>query len=221
MDTRKIALSPELSSISFLTPEQLTPPAGLPTGVDVLDRFLLWKGLPLGELSLFHGLPGTGASSVWLRCVQNVHQQKKWAAWINSDAQLLPSHLNQHQIDLKKLLVVQEPSAKEKLFWILQELISSSLFEVIGCQLSEMALKNHQLQKLKRLCRAFQVSLVFITRKALPTINPLFALAIQFKRDFIRVERALHRPTPFSFSGELIHAHALPQFPKPSRKLLG
>ena len=211
---------PELASVPFLSPEQLTPPEGLPTGVKTLDRFLLWKGLPLGELSLFQGLPGTGASSMWLRCVQQVHQNKKWAAWINSDAQLLPTHLKQHQIDLKKLLVVQEPSAKEKLFWILQELISSSLFEVIGCQLSEMVFKNHQLQKLKRLCRTYKVSLVFITRKALPIMNPLFALAIQFKHEFIRVERALHRPTPFSFPGDFIHAHALPQLSKSSRKLL-
>ncbi len=211
---------PELSSLSFISPEQLTPPAGLPTGVDVLDRFLLWKGVPLGELSLFQGLPGTGASSLWLRCVQLVHQSKKWAAWVNSDNQLLPAHLNQNQIDLKKLLIVQEPRAVGKLFWMLQELISSSLFEVIGCQLANMSLKNHQLQKLKRLCRLHRVALIFILQKISSFINPLFALSIQFKRDFIRIDRALHRPTPFLFSGEWIHAHTLSQLSKSARKLI-
>lgn len=213
-------LKEELKDISFVSAEQLQPPPGLPTGVNVVDDFLLWRGVPQGDLSLFQGLPGTGATSLWVKLVQQVHQQNKWAAWINGDAQLFPAHLQAYQINLKKLLVVKEPAEKEQLFWLLQELITSSLFEVIGCNLKELSLKNHQLQKLKRLCRLHKVALVFINQKVSRFINPLFSLMIHFQRDFVTIQRALHRPTPFNISGGTIHAHFMHQFKNSTRKLL-
>ncbi|WP_347358807.1 recA protein [Bdellovibrio sp.] len=211
---------PELANIPFVSAEQLQPPAGLPTGVRLLDDFLLWKGLPQGDLSLLQGTPGTGATSLWIRIVQGVHSQNKWAAWVNGDTQLFPAHLNNYQINLKKLLVVKEPKDQEQLFWLLQELITSSLFEVIGCNLKEMFLKNHQLQKLKRLCRLHKVALVFVNQKASKFVNPLFSLMIHFQRDFITIQRALHRPTPFNLAGSMIHANFMHQFKNTTRKLL-
>lgn len=213
-------MSTALEEIKFIKAEELQPPPGLPTGVSVLDNFLLWQGLPQGELTLLQGQPGTGATSLWVNLVQNVHADNKWAAWINGGAQIFPAHLTQNKINLKKLLVVKEPAEVEKLFWLLQELISSSLFEVIGCSLKEMFLKNHQLQKLKRLCRVHKVALVFINQNPLKYINPLFSLIIHFQRDFITVQRALHRPTPFNVSGSMIHAHFMHQLKNPARKLL-
>lgn len=217
MSTRNL---PELANIPFLSAEQLQPPAGLATGIPALDSFLLWQGLPLGDLSLFQGVPGTGATSLWIRIVQNVHSQNKWAAWINGDTQLFPAHLNNYQINLKKLLVVKEPQEPEQLFWLLQELITSTLFEVIGCNLKEMFLKNHQLQKLKRLCRLHKVALVFVSQKPGRFVNPIFSLAIHFQRDFITIQRALHRPTPFNLAGSMIHANFMHQFKNSTRKLL-
>ncbi|AFY00086.1 recA protein [Bdellovibrio bacteriovorus] len=211
---------PELANIPFVSAEQLQPPPGLSTGVNVLDDFLLWKGVPQGDLSLLQGAPGTGATSLWIRIVQNVHSQNKWAAWINGDAQLFPAHLSNYKINLKKLLVVKEPKENEQLFWLLQELITSSLFEVIGCNLKEMFLKNHQLQKLKRLCRLHKVALVFVNQKASKFVNPLFSLMIHFQRDFITIQRALHRPTPFNLAGSMIHANFMHQFKNTARKLL-
>ena len=212
---------PALANIPFVAAEHLQPPAGLSTGLSILDDFLLWKGVPQGDLTLFQGLPGTGATSVWVRIVQNVHSKNKWAAWINGDAQLFPAHLAQHKINLKKLLVVREPQDPEKLFWLLQELITSSLFEVIGCNLKDLFLKNHQLQKLKRLCRLHKVALVFLNKKAARFTNPLFSLMIHFQRDFITVQRALHRPTPFNIAGSMIHANFMHQFKNTARKLIG
>lgn len=212
---------PELSSIPFVTAEQLQPPPGLATGLSTLDDFLLWRGVPQGDLSLFQGLPGTGATSVWIRIVQNVHKQNKWAAWINGEGQLFPSHLSHLQINLKKLLVIKEPKESEQLFWMLQELITSSLFEVIGCNLKEMFLKNHQLQKLKRLCRMHKVALVFINQKVTRFINPIYSLMIHFQRDFVTIQRAMHRPTPYNISGSMIHASFMHQFKNTARKLLG
>ncbi|UXR65391.1 recA protein [Bdellovibrio bacteriovorus] len=211
---------PELANIPFVSADQLQPPAGLPTGVRVLDDFLLWRGLPQGDLSLLQGAPGTGATSLWIRIVQGVHSQNKWAAWINGDTQLFPAHLNNYKINLKKLLVVKEPKDQEQLFWLLQELITSALFEVIGCNLKDMFLKNHQLQKLKRLCRLHKVALVFVNQKASKFVNPLFSLMIHFQRDFITIQRALHRPTPFNMAGSMIHANFMHQFKNTARKLL-
>ncbi|WII72227.1 recA protein [Bdellovibrio sp. 22V] len=212
---------PELANIPFVSAENLQPPAGLPTGVRVFDDFLLWRGIPQGDLSLFQGLPGTGATSVWVRIVQNVHAQNKWAAWVNgSDSQLFPAHLSHHKLNLKKLLVVKEPKETEQLFWLLQELITSSLFEVIGCHLKELFLKNHQLQKLKRLCRLHKVALIFVNQKPTKFINPLYSLMVNFQRDFITVQRALHRPTPFNISGSMVHANFMHQFKDTARKLI-
>ncbi|KHD88989.1 MAG: recA protein [Bdellovibrio sp. ArHS] len=216
---RALAL-PELQNVPFVSAENLQPPAGLSTGLAVLDNFLLWKGIPQGDLSLLQGLPGTGATSLWIRIVQQVHAQNKWAAWINGDAQLFPTHLSHQKINLKRLLVVKEPQEKDQLFWLLQELITSSLFEVIGCNLKEIFLKNHQLQKLKRLCRLHKVALVFVNQKPVKFINPLFSLIMSFQRDFITIQRALHRPTPFNIAGSMIHANFMHQFKNTARKLL-
>ncbi|UOF00053.1 recA protein [Bdellovibrio bacteriovorus] len=212
---------PEFANIPFVTAEQLQPPPGLPTGVRVVDDFLLWRGIPQGDLSLLQGLPGTGATSLWVRLVQQVHAQNKWAAWINGDSQIFPAHLNSQKINLKKLLVVKEPTEKDQLFWLLQELITSSLFEVIGCNLKDLFLKNHQLQKLKRLCRLHKVALIFVNQKVSKFVNPLFSLIIHFQRDFITIQRALHRPTPFNIAGSMIHANFMHQFKDATRKLLG
>ncbi|HEX7676351.1 MAG TPA: recA protein [Bdellovibrio sp.] len=212
---------PALANIPFVSAENLQPPAGVPTGVSTLDNFLLWRGVPKGELSLFQGSPGTGATSLWVGMTQQAHSQNKWVAWVNGGAQLLPAHLVSRQVNLSKLLVVKEPREAEQLFWILQELITSSLFEVIGCELKEMFFKNHQLQKLKKLCRMHKVALIFVCHKASRFVNPLFSLIIQFQRDFITIQRALHRPTPFSVAGSTINANFISQFKNAARKLLG
>lgn len=204
--------------------EQLRPPEGVPTGVEIIDDFLLWKGLPKGELSLFVGKPGTGATSLWLQAAHQVHQQKKWTAWINSDWELLPSSLTNRKINLSRLLVVKKPKESRQFFWILQELITSNLFETIGCHLTEARLQNHQLQKLKRLAQVHKVALVFISSAVGSALhwakNSLFSLVIQCQSDFFTVKRALHRPTPFNISGGSIYAHLMPQLATASRFFL-
>lgn len=216
----KLLLHPELAQITFVKAADLQPKKGLATGLEKVDSFLLWQGLPLGEISLFQGLPGSGSTSLWTHCLAQVHKNQKWAAWVNNHADLFPSYLKHLQINLKKLLVVRTPSSDTQLFWILQELISSQLFDLIGCPLPAMSLKKHQLQKLKRLCQTHQVALVFINQKPLTQIDPLFALCIDFKKDSLVIQRALHRPTPFTIKGNLVHASLMPQLKDPSRTLL-
>lgn len=229
----EINLLKERLSGSLRSLDQLRPPAGLATGIDVFDDFLLWRGLPKGDLTLLNGKPGAGATSLWINTAQRIHQNttntvndktksktNKWVAWINSDWELLPSHLVHKNIDLKRLLVVKKPKETHQMFWILQELITSSLFEMIGCHLPETFLKTHQLQKLKKLARTHQVALVIISHAKQWATHPLFSLVIDCARDFFTVKRALHRPTPFSIQGSLIHANFRSQFTSSTRPLV-
>jgi len=195
----------------FLIPEQLRPPPGLATGIRVFDDFLLWRGLPQGELSLLYGKPGTGATSLWLQAASQVHTHNKWVAWVNSDCDLLPSPHLQKKLRLNRLLVVKKTQDLTQLFWVLQEMMASQLFEMIGCHLPKGLFRPHQMQKLKRLARLHQVALVFISHLKTWTTHPLFSLVIDCHRDFFTVQRALHRPTPFTISGSMIYADLMPE----------
>jgi len=198
----------------------LRTPPGLATGIDVIDDFLLWKGFPKGDLTLLSGKPGLGATSLWMQTAIKIQEQKKWVAWVNSDWELLPSALVSKKMDLQKLLVVKKPAEEHQLFWILQEMITSSLFEMIGCHLQEGSLKMHQLQKLKRLARIHQVALVIMSCKKSWLADSLFSLVIDCQGDFFTIRRAAHRPTPFTIPGGLIHENLMPQLKASARSLL-
>jgi hypothetical protein len=215
LEELKEKLSPQLVPL-----HQLKPPAGLETGVDVIDDFLLWRGFPKGDLTLLSGAPGTGATSLWLQAAAKVQAQKKWVAWINSDWELLPSSLVHKHLNLQKLLVVRKPGDDSQLFWILQEMISSSLFEMVGCHLPEGSLKTHQLHKLKKLARTHQVALVFVSYASRTFSAGLFSLIIDCQGDFYTIKRAAHRPTPFTIPGGLVHADLMSQLTADSRTFL-
>lgn len=202
----KRKLSNELVSL-----HQLKPPAGVPTGIDVIDEFLLWRGLPKGDLTLLSGKPGAGATSLWIQTAAKTQAEKKWVAWINSDWELMPSALREKKINLEKLLVVSKPKDNSQLFWILQEMISSTLFELIGMHVQEGGLKIHQLQKLKKLARTHQVALVIISHAKTWAQNSVFSLVIDCQGDFFTIKRASHRPTPFTIPGGLVHADLMSQ----------
>lgn len=200
--------------------EQLRPPAGVATGVDVIDDFLLWKGFPKGDLSLIAGNPGTGATSLWMSAAAQAQKQKKWVAWINSDCELMPSALLAKNIQLDKLLVVKKPAETSQLFWILQEMVSSTLFEMIGCHINENSLRSHQLQKLKKLARTYNVALVFVSHSVKMKLSSVYSLMIECQGDYFVIKRAAHRPTPFTIPGGLVHADLMSQLTTEPRKLL-
>jgi hypothetical protein len=184
--------------------DNLKTPKGLKTGITLLDQFLLWQGLPLGEVSLLHGAAGTGATSLWAETCKFAQQEGGWAAWVNSSLQLHPQFLRKRQINLNQLLVVDKPADNTQMFWILQELISSQLFTLIGCHWPKEPLKIHQLQKLKKLARQYQVALVFVSESELKPLHANLSLVVKCERDFFTVERAQHRLTPFTTSNQSI-----------------
>lgn len=212
-------LKQSMSSV-LISPEHVQTHDGVATGLSLIDDFLLWKGLPKGDISLIKGPSGSGATSLCIKALQSLQAQNKWAAWINSDFELLPTHLSQRGINLAKLLVVKKPDSSQKLFWAIQELISSQIFDVVGCHLQEFFLRNHQIQKLKKMARAHKVALILVCTQNRIKINPLFSLIIDCSRDFFSIQRALHRPTPYFIEGSQIYADLMPQLSKTARTLL-
>lgn len=214
----KDKLSAEMPT-AFIDEAKVRAPQGWPTGIKQIDDYLIWNGIPKGALSLFTGKLGQGATSAWIEAAMNVIAQGKWAAWVSGDVQLFPLPLKQKNIDLSKLLVVEAPQEQEKVLWLLQELMSSSIFDLIGCDLGEMKLREHQLQKLKNQTRAINTSLVLISQTSSSAKrvqqNSLYALILNFKKSEILIERALHRPTPQSISRRLSYAQFTRHTAKP------
>jgi recombination protein RecA len=190
----KSEMSAELAA-SFKTVEHLDEVSGWPTGLKELDQFLIWKGLPKSALSLFIGQLGLGATSFWMEAAAQVTAQRKWAAWISSEAELFPLPLYQKKIDLSRVLNVKNPNNEKKLLWLLQELISSGLFELIGCDL-DTPFHEHQLRKLQNLARKMKMSLLFCTQDERTRRSSVYSLILSFHKNEISVERALHRPSP-------------------------
>lgn len=200
---------------AFVDQDKVRAPEGWPTGIIQIDDYLIWNGIPKGALSLFTGKLGQGATSAWIEAATNVISQGKWAAWISGDAQLFPIPLKQKNIDLSKLLVVEAPKGSEKkdsdqILWLLQELMSSTIFDIIGCDLGEVNLREHQLQKLKTQARAVNTSVVLFSQNPRTQkrnqSSALYSLILNFKKSEILIERALHRPTPQSISRRLSYA---------------
>src|SRR5690606_5784503 len=149
----------------LIAPERVTPPPGVPTGWTQLDRFLLWHGFPKAAVSLMVSECG-GATTLWSRSASEVTRTGKWVAWLNDSATHRTAwSLRHRKVDLSKLLYVSPPADERQLLWCLQELMSLSLFELIGCDLGEWELKEHQILKLKKLALRYQTAIVFITRR--------------------------------------------------------
>lgn len=196
----------DLLSAHLCKPERMTRPEGLATGFAPLDRFLFWGGLPKGALSLLQGAIGTGATSFWIEAAARVISQGKWVAWVDGGIPLSPLSLHHRGLDLNRLVAVETPTCEKKLFWLLQELMSSSLFDLIGCDLGQLRLKEHQLRKLQAQARGAQIALTFLAQKDSRARSlyrgssaTVFSLIVNFEKHQICVERALHRPTPQSF----------------------
>ena len=174
----------------------------------LLMNFLLWSGIPKGHLSLFCGSLGTGATSLWIETAGRVIKDGLWAGWINGDVPLAPQSLYHKQMDLSRFVSIEKPPSSAKLFWVLQEMMSSSLFEFIGCDLGSMQLREHQLRKLQTQAREANVALVFTSQLAPPrgSAASILSLIVHFDKKQISVERALHRPTPHSISRSITYA---------------
>jgi hypothetical protein len=190
--------------------QSLRQPEGLATGLSELDGFLIWKGLPKGALSLLRGNIGAGATSLWMGAAAQTIRNRRFAAWVNSEIPLCPLSLSHQRLDLSRFISIDQPESEKKLFWLLQELMSTELFELIGCDLGDRSLREHQVRKLQAQARLANVALVFIAqehgasknswslagKRVRGSLASLFSLIIKFQKSHLLIERALHRPTP-------------------------
>ncbi len=202
----KLELGPKL-----ISSERVVPPPGVPTGWNKLDRFLLWHGFPKAAVSLMISESG-GATTLWSRSASEVTRGGHWAAWINDgSASLTPWSLRHRKVDLSKFLYVSPPKDARQLLWCLQELMSLSLFELIGCDLGEWELKEHQILKLKKLALRYQTAIVFIARRPPRRLSSFYSLILHFEKAQVSVTRALHRLTPHALERKDLYADTLPQ----------
>lgn len=153
----KIQLAGQLVST-----EQVTARPGLASGWPSLDQFLLWQGLPKGALSLFYGPSGLGATSLWLQCANLVTRNHRRVAWFENDKhRLCPWPLIKQGLSLKQLLVIR-PRSPDSSLWALQEALSSSLFDLIGFDVTGLSLRESQIVKLRQLAQRSSTALVLI-----------------------------------------------------------
>jgi len=205
----------------LLSSEQVSPLPGLPTGWGHLDRHLLWHGIPKGALTLLVSEAG-GATDLWIRTAAQVTQAGQWVAWVNdADLLLTPWILRHRKVDLSKLLCVAQPRDEKQLLWALQELMSLSLFELVGCDLGELHLRESQVLKLKKMAMRYQTGLVLLTRAKSVHLSSFYSLILSFQKNHVIVNRSLHRPTPFTLERRDLYADTLPLLAAGRRALCG
>ena len=203
--------------------DQVQPPPGLSTGWSKLDQYLLWRGFPVGEVSLLVSEAG-GATTLWQQCAAQVTQQQKWVAWLNGPlTQLTPWSLRHRGVDLSRFIYVAQPTDIKQTLWALQELMSLSLFELVGCDLGNVWLKEHQVLQLRKLSLRYQTGLVLFTASPEARVfkSSFYALILQFLNNHVNVYRAQHRPTPYALERRDLYADTLPQLAAGRRALCG
>ncbi len=196
----------------LISADRVQPRMGIRTGWAALDEYLIWQGLPKGHLSLFAGVSGLGATTLWAQAAAQVTAKKQWCAWMNAGGvEICPWALRKMGVDFRQFMIVGPPRDSEQLLWALQEIISLSLFELIGCDLGEIRLRAHQFVKLKQLVQKAGVALVILSPRPFPYATTTFSLALEFSASGVRLSRALHRPTPFILPRRNTYADLMPR----------
>lgn len=201
--------------------EQVAPPPGVSSGWTALDRFLLWQGFPKSAVSLLVSESG-GATTLWLKSAALVTKARQWSAWVNAPDRSLTSWGLQHRsVQLDRFIYVSAPQDERQLLWMLQELMSLDLFELIGCDLGSWEFRDHQILKLKKLALRHQTALVVCRQKPPRRLSSFYSLILHFHQQQVKVVRALHRPTPHILERRDLYADTLPQLAAGRRALCG
>ncbi|MCB0366862.1 MAG: hypothetical protein H6624_11550 [Bdellovibrionaceae bacterium] len=204
----------------FVRPHELKTREGLPTGSTELDQFLIWQGIPKGAVSLLVSSHGRGATSLWGDTAIPLTQQKKWVAWMNSsEHHLCPWSWWQKKMDFSRLLVVSSPDNRKKFLWALHELLSLSLFDLIGCDLGELQLRDSDVLKLSRHARRAQAAVVLTSANRFVRRSSFYSLILNFNSPRLKIERAQHRLTPHTIKRRNTYADLVPQLAQ-NRKAL-
>ena len=192
----------ETHGLDLLRDDQVKPSAGLATGCIALDDFLASGGFPCGEISLLEAAEGAGACTLWLECVARIAQSGRRAAWVEGDFQLNPVSAFHRGVDLRNLFIVGAGGQKSPThrLWILQELFSSNLFDIIGCDLGGARLPLRESRSLLTQARRSGTALVIFSRHSRAAQHETASVVLSFSdvhtNKNIHVLRAAHRPVP-------------------------
>jgi recombination protein RecA len=176
-----------------------------------MDRYLPWLGFPKAAVSLMIGEAG-GTTALWQRALASVTQRGQRGAWVNGPTSSMnPCSLRQRGVNLGKVLTVSAPPTLKQRLWALQELMSLSLFEVVGCDFGSEAPRDSHVRHLKKIALRYQASLVLFTSSQRASLSSYYSLILRFDQEHMVVHRALHRPTPYLFERRDVYADTLPQ----------
>jgi hypothetical protein len=190
--------------VRSVAPETLRGTKAVSTGWSALDTFVDGGGFPCGKISLLEADEGQGALTLWLDTAAQLTHAGHRVAWLNSclddrePFQLHPPTALQRSVDLQKLFLVDPPEQKKR-SWILQELLASQLFSLVGCDLGEAHLPLRECRSLLMQARRSGAAVVLFTRRSSrepPAIRSLASLVLKFENRNIEVIRAAHRPVP-------------------------
>lgn len=203
--------------------DELRRAPGLTTGWQRFDEFLISGGFPCGEISLLESPAGLGATTLWLDTASACQKNGNRVAWINaigsSDAShsttLHPATAKQRGLDLRKLLLVDLPAESEgfkKRLWILQEILTTRLFSLVGCDLGDVPLPLREGRSLLAQARRSGAAVVLLSRPsrrssphAVSNLRTIASVSLEFQHDQCRILRAPHRSVPQTF--ERRHRH--------------
>jgi hypothetical protein len=196
--------------MKLIDPQNLKSSSGVGTGWSALDSFVASGGFPCGEISLVEAPEGLGALTLWLEAAALLTQNNSRVAWLNSALddrepfELHPPAALHRGVDLQKLFLVNLPASQKRL-WVLQELLNSKLFSLVGCDLGEVRIPLRECRSLLTQARRSGAAVVFFDRaptassakKAFPSpARSIASLVLKFESSGVEIIRAAHRPVP-------------------------
>ena len=216
----------QANGLKLIEAENLKSSRGVGTGWSALDSFVASGGFPCGELSLIESAEGLGALTLWLEAAALLTKNASRVAWLNSSLddrepfQLHPPAAARRGVDLQKLFLVDASvanvakvgspatDASKKRLWILQELLSSNLFSLVGCDLGDVRIPLRECRSLLMQARRSGAAVVLFDRRS--TLNrrssssssfgssarSLASLVLKFELSQVEIVRASHRPVP-------------------------
>lgn len=203
--------------LKLVEPENIKTTKGISTGWSALDSFVTSGGFPCGELSLLEGAEGLGALTLWLEAASRLTDRGQRVAWLNRSEddrdtfQLHASAAASRGVDLQKIFLVKTPTRQLR-SWVLQEILASRLFSLVGCDLGEAYIPLRECRSLLMQARRSGAAVVLfhrrrkLTAQESPASRSLASLVLNFDvptdhqpmTGFVEVLRAAHRPVPHS-----------------------
>ena len=117
----------ELESLRALLPPPPQQAAGLPTGLDALDRALASQGLPRGRLSEVTG--ATGKLTLMRQVVDAAVERGEWVAYIDASRTLAPRDWA-HLAHAEGVWMIRPPDAGRSA-WCADVLLRSAAFSLV------------------------------------------------------------------------------------------